>query len=53
MRNGALTLRGGYYNHAIRQVAYLSNKVTLSIQERALSLSQVYANPFIGKRVMY
>ena len=40
MRNGALTLRGGYYNHAIRQVAYLYNKVTISIQVHALSLSK-------------
>jgi len=47
-----LTLRGGYYNHALRQVAYWLNKVILCIQEHAVMFVQVYANPFIGKRIM-
>jgi len=36
-----LTLRRGYYNHALRQVAYLFNKVILCIQEHAVMFVQV------------
>jgi len=42
------TLRRGYYNHALRQVAYLFHKVVLCIQEHTVMLVQVYANSFIG-----
>jgi len=48
-----LTLRRGYYNHALRQVANLLNKAILCIQEHAVMFVQVYANPFIGKRIMH
>ena len=47
-----MTLRRGYYNHALRQVAFLFNKVIICIQEHAVMFVQVYANPFIGKRIM-
>jgi len=47
-----LTLRGGYYNHALRQVAYLLNNVLLRIQAHAVMFVHVYANPFIGERIM-
>jgi len=47
-----LTLRRVCYNHALRQVAYLFNKVILCIQEHAVMFVQVYANPLIGKRIM-
>jgi len=43
----SLTLRWGYYNHALRQVANLLNKVIL-----ATMFVQVYANSFIGERIM-
>jgi len=48
----SMTLRGGYYNHDLRQVANLFNKVILCIQEHAVMFVQVYAYPFIGKRNM-
>ena len=47
-----LALGRGYYNHALRNVAYVCNKVILGIQEHAVMFVQVYANPFIGKRIM-
>ena len=53
VRYPELTLRGRYYNHALGQVAYLFNKVILCIQEHVVMFVQVYANPFIGKRIMY
>jgi len=47
-----LTLRGGYYNHALGRVAYLFNKEILSIQGHAVMFVKILANPFIGKRIM-
>ena len=47
-----LTLRGGYYNHALGRVAYLFNKEILSIQRHAFMFVKILANPFIGKRIM-
>ena len=38
-------------NHALGQVAKL-NKVILCIQGHAVMFVQVYANPFIGKRII-
>jgi len=46
------TLRYSYYNHALGQVAYLFNKVILCVQRHATMFVQVYANPFIGERIM-
>ena len=37
--------------HALRQVAYLFNKVILCVQRHAIKFVQVYANPFICKRI--
>jgi len=51
-QNKKLTLRRGYYNHALRQVAYLFNIVILCILEHAVMFVQVYTNPCIGKRIM-
>jgi len=48
----SLTLRRGYYNHVLRQVTFLFNKVILCIPKHAVMFVQVYANPFIGKRIM-
>ena len=50
--NTELTLRRGYYNHALWQVAYLFNKVILCIQEHAVIFVLVYANTFIGKLII-
>ena len=50
--NYPLTLRGGYYNYTLRHVANLFNKVILCIQGHAVMSVQVYANSFIGKRIM-
>ena len=47
-----LTLRQGFYNHALRQEVYLLNKVFLCIQEHAVMFVPLYADPFIGKRIM-
>jgi len=52
LRSRELTLRGGYYNHALRHVAVLFNKVILCIQEHAVTFVKVYAYPFIGKQIM-
>jgi len=40
-----LTLRWGFYNHALGQVTYLFNKEILCIQRHAVMFVQVYANP--------
>jgi len=40
-RYSLLTLRKGYYNEALRQVAYLFNKVIFFIQEHAVMFVQV------------
>jgi len=42
-----LTLRGGYFNHALGQVAFLFNIVILCIQEHAVMFVQVYVNPLL------
>jgi len=42
----------GYYNHALRQVANLLNKANLCVKKHATMFVQVYANPFIGERIM-
>jgi len=47
-----LTLPWGYYNHALREVAYLFNKVILCVQIHKTMFVQVYANTFIGERIM-
>jgi len=47
-----LILCWGYYNHTLRQVANLFNKVILCVQRYATMFVQVYANPFIGKQIM-
>jgi len=47
-----LTLRRGFYNHALRKVAYLFNKVILCVQRHATMFVQGYANPLIGERIM-
>jgi len=47
-----LTLRWGYYNHAIQQVANLLKKVILCVQRHVTMFVQVYAYPFIGERIM-
>ena len=41
-----------YYNHALRQVANLFNKEILCVQRHATMFVQVYANTFIGERIM-
>jgi len=46
-----LTLRWGYYNHPLRQVANLFNKVILCVQSHVNMFVQVYTNPFIGERI--
>jgi len=45
-----LTFR--YYNDALKQVAYLFNKVIRCIQGLSVMFVQVYAYSFIGKRIM-
>jgi len=40
------------YNHALRQVANLFNKVILCVQRHRTMFFKVYVNPFIGERVM-
>jgi len=45
-----LTLRWGYYNHALRQVANLFNKVICCVQKHATMF--VYAYPSIGEGIM-
>ena len=47
-----LRLRWGYYNHALRQVANLFNKVIICVQRHAFMFVQVYPNPFIGERIL-
>ena len=47
-----LTLRGGYYNHALRQESNLFNKVIIYVQRHATMFVQVYANHFKGERIM-
>jgi len=47
MPEAQLTLRGGYYNHALGQVANLVNKVILCIQGHAVMFVLVYAYPFM------
>jgi len=47
-----LASRGGYYSYAIRQVAYLFNKVILCIQKHAVMFVQVYSNPYIDEQIM-
>ena len=37
----------------LRQVANLFNKVILCVQKLATMFVQVYANPFIGERVIH
>ena len=46
------TLRLGHYNHSLRQVANLFNKVILCVQGHVTMFIQVHANPFIGERIM-
>jgi len=38
-------IRRGYYNHTLRQVANLFNKVTICVQRHATMFVKVYANP--------
>jgi len=52
MRCQKLALRRDYYNHVLRQAAYLFNKVIFCFHEHAAMFVQVYANLFIGKRIM-
>jgi len=40
------------YNHALRQVDNLFNKVILCVERLATMFVQVYAYPFIGKRIV-
>jgi len=40
------------YDHALKQVANLFNKVVVWFQRHALMFVKEYANPFIGKRIM-
>jgi len=47
-----MTLRRGYYKHALRQMANLFNKVFLCVKRHATMFVQIYANPFIGERIM-
>ena len=47
-----LTLREGYYNHALGQEANLFTKVILCIQGHAVMFAQVYANPFIVEQIV-
>jgi len=46
---GQLTLCPDYFNHHLRQVTYLFNKVILCIYEHAVKFVQVYAYLFVGK----
>ena len=40
------------YNHALRQVANLFNKVILCVQRHGTMFFKVYVNPFIGEQIM-
>ena len=47
-----LTLRWGYLNHALKQVAFLLNEIILCVQRHTTMFVQVYANYFIDERIM-
>ena len=40
------------YNHTLRQVANLFNKVILCVQRHATMFVHLYANPLIGEWIM-
>ena len=50
--NVLLTKFWGNYNHALRQVAYLFNKVIICVQQHETMFVKVYANCFIGERIL-
>ena len=52
MKEQKLTLRWGCYNHSLRQVANLFNKVILCVQRHVTMFVQVYANSLNGEQIM-